>query len=124
MSAPRARDDRGALSANVWAVQLAVLVLFAVVQVSLWFYGRAVATAAAQHGLDSARVATGSESAAITTVNQFLAQVGGLDLTSVEVQRSATEVTVAIDGEVPSVVPFFDVPVTVSLSAPVERIVE
>lgn len=124
MPVARARDDRGALSANVWAVQLAVMVLFAVVQVSLWFYGRAVATAAAQHGLDAARVATGSASAGETTVDQFLAQTGGLDATSVDVERSTTEVRVSINGEVPSVVPFFDVPVTVTLSAPVERIVE
>ena len=111
------------MSANVWAVQLAVIVLFTVVQVSLWFYGRAVATAAAQHGLDAARVSAGSEAAGTTTVHQFLAQTGGLDANRVSVQRTATQVTVEIDGEVASVVPFFHVPVTVNLSAPVERIV-
>lgn len=112
------------MAANVWMVQVAVLVLFAVVQVALWYYGRAVATAAAQHGLDAARVADGSAGAGEATAREFLDQTGGLDARSVVVSRGATDVSVRVDGGVDTVVPFFSIPVSVTLSAPVERFVE
>lgn len=105
-------------------VPVLMTVLLTVVQVSFWYYGRALATSAAQHGLDAARVASGSEAAGESTIDQFVEQTGGLDLTSVTVQRSVDEVTVTVEGHVVQVVPFFDVPVRVTLEAPVERVVE
>ncbi|HEY8527842.1 MAG TPA: TadE family protein [Acidimicrobiales bacterium] len=118
------RDDRGAVTASV-AVLPAVLVLFfAVVQISLWFYGRSVATTAARHGLDAARVENGSSGEGAATIEQFLGQVGGFQADSVDVQRGEAEASVTVTGQAVSVLPFFDVPITVTIDGPVERIVE
>jgi|RhiMethySRZTD1v2_1073278.scaffolds.fasta_scaffold19160_5 hypothetical protein len=99
-------------------------ILLTVVQVSFWYYGRALATSAAQHGLDAARVATGSEGSGEATIEQFVEQTGGLHLTTNSVERTADDVTVTVEGDVVQVVPFFSVPVHVTLEAPVERVVE
>jgi hypothetical protein len=120
----RARGDRGAIAASVAVVPIIMGVLLTVVQVSLWYYGRAVGTAAAQHGLDAARVEDGTEAAGEAMAGQFLAQTGGLDASSIEVVRTPEEATITIDGNVATLVPLFEVPVHVSLSAPVERVVE
>ncbi len=105
-------------------VPLLMTVLFTVVQISLWYYGRAVATAAAQHGLDAARVEGGSEAAGEAMAGEFLVQTGGFAAEGIDVQRTAVTATISLDGHVATVVPFFDVPVHVTLSAPVERVVE
>ena len=119
-----ARDERGAVTAHVAVVPAVVALFFLVVQVGLWFHGRTVATAAAQHGLETARVAHGSAGAGEATVHEFVGQVGGVELRSVSVQRSVTEVTVTVNGDAVTVLPFFDVPITVTVEGPVERIVE
>jgi hypothetical protein len=123
--AARDRDDRGAIAANV-AVLLAVVPLFfLVVQASLWFYGRTVMGAAAQHGLDAARVENGTEASGQAVVDQFLGQVGGVDGYSRVVDRTESDVTVTIQAEPIPVLPFVQPPlITVELEAPVERVVE
>ncbi len=123
MSVPR-RDDRGGVAAQVAVIPAAVLLFFFVVQVSLWFYGREVATAAAQHGLDAARVFEGSEAAGETTANQFLGQVGGLQDYSVSVDRGAEVVTITIEAHPVSVMPFVAREATITMDAAVERVVE
>jgi hypothetical protein len=97
---------------------------FFVVQTSLWFYARSVATAAAQHGLDAARVEEGSEADGQQTIDQFIGQIGGLDVQRVSVDRGAEEATVTIQGEPVTVLPYFDAPIEVTLEAPVERVPE
>ncbi len=127
MRGPAARDrgDRGAVAASVVVVPILMTVLLTVLQIAIWYHGQSVATAAAQHGLDAARVPSGTSEAGKATVRQFVDQVGGLGLTDdVVVDRSAEEVSVTVRGEVQSLVPFFSVPVSVTLDAPVERIVE
>jgi TadE-like protein len=120
----RPRDDRGALTASV-AVLAAVLVLFfAVVQISLWFYGRSVATTAARHGLDAARIESGSAGDGRSTALEFLSQAGGVTDYTVGATRSLTEVEVTITGSAITVLPFFDAPITVTIDGPVERFVE
>ena len=119
------RGDRGAVAVSVVIVPILMTVLFTVLQIAIWYHGQSVATAAAQHGLDAARVPSGTSEAGKATVRQFVDQVGGLGLTDdVVVDRSAEEVSVTVRGEVQSLVPFFSVPVSVTLDAPVERIVE
>jgi len=120
----RRRDERGALTATV-AVLVAVLALFfAVVQISLWFYGRSVATTAARHGLDAARIESGTAGDGITMANQFLDQAGGVRGASVSAERTATDVEVTVIADAITVLPFFDVPITVTIDGPVERFVE
>jgi hypothetical protein len=107
------------------AVLPAVLVLFfAVVQISLWFYARSVATTAARHGLDAARIETGTQGDGEATASQFLGQVGGLRDATVAVDRGAEEATITVTGHAVELLPFFEAPITVTLDAPVERFVE
>jgi len=108
----------------VVVVPILMIVLLTVLQVAIWYYGQSVATAAAQHGLDAARVPSGSSAAGRATVQQFVDQVGGLGLTGVDVDRTPEQVSITVEGEVQALVPFFSVPVRVTLDAPVERIVE
>lgn len=121
--ARRRRDDRGAVTAQVAVVPAVLVLFFAVVQLSLWFYARSVATTAARHGLDAARVETGTGGDGEATANQFLAQVGGLRGAGVEVQRGAQEAVVTVTGDPVTVLPFFHVPVRVTIEGPVERTV-
>jgi hypothetical protein len=117
--------DRGAIAANTAILLATVPLFFLVVQASLWFYGRTVMGSAAQHGLDAARVQDGSAAAGEAIVDEFLAQVGGLDGHTRTVVRTATTVTVTIQAEPIPVLPFVEPPlVTVQLEGPVERVVE
>lgn len=120
----RGHDDRGGVSAQVAIVPAVAALFFFVVQVSLWFYARSVATSAAQHGLDAVRVEEGTEADGVQTVEQFIDQIGGLDVQSLSVSRGAEVATVTIEGEPVTVLPYFDVPIEVTLEAPVERVPE
>jgi len=119
----RLRDDRGEIAANTAIFVLVILLLFVALQFGLWFYGREVAAAAAQHAVDAARVETGSSALGEATANQYLSQVGGLRDSSVNVTRSATSVTAVVSGQSVSIVGFIDPPITVTVTAPVERVV-
>jgi hypothetical protein len=122
--ARRRRDDRGAVTAQVAVLPAVLMLFFAVVQISLWFYARSVASTAARHGLDAARVEEGSAGDGRATISQFLGQVGGFTPSDVSVDRSVTDVNVTVAGNAVSVLPFFDVPITVTIEGPVERVVE
>src|SRR5690606_9567354 len=103
-------------------------VLLTVVQVALWFYGRALATSAAQHGLDAARIAEGSAADGEATIAAFGEQTGGPARTEDDVDRGPATVAGrvrggGVEGEVVQVVPFIDVPVRVTVHGPVERVV-
>ena len=95
-------DDRGEIAANTAIFVLVILLLFVVLQFGLWFYGREVAAAAAQHAVDAARVETGS------------AAMG---------EATAETVTAQVQGHAVSIVGFLDPPITVTVTAPVERVV-
>ena len=119
----RLRDDRGEIAANTAIFVLVILLLFVALQFGLWFYGREVAAAAAQHAVDAARVETGSSALGEATADQYLSQVGGLRDSSVSVTRSSTSVTAVVSGQSVSIVGFIDPPITVTVTAPVERVV-
>jgi hypothetical protein len=123
-AATRRRDDRGALSASVAVLPVVLMLFFAVVQISLWFYGRSVATTAARHGLDAARVETGTASDGIATARQFVDQVGGVEGVRVRAARTSTEAEVTVVAQPITLLPFFNADITVTIDAPVERFVE
>ena len=101
-----------------------VLLLMVVVQFALWFHTRAVATTAARHGLDRARVLEGSPNEGEAITREFLDQnAGGLHDRAVTATRTATQASVTVQGRVVSVIPGVHLPVTVRITAPVERIV-
>ena len=124
-TAPRRlrRDDRGEIAANTAIFVLVILLLFVVLQFGLWFYGREVAAAAAQHAVDAARVENGSAAMGEATANQYLGQVGGLPGATVSVTRTSETVTATVHGQAVSIVGFIDPPITVTVTAPVERVV-
>ena len=124
-TAPRRlrRDDCGEIAANTAIFVLVILLLFVALQFGLWFYGREVAAAAAQHAVDAARVESGSSALGEATANQYLTQVGGLRESSVTVTRTSTSVTAVVSGQSVSIVGFIDPPITVTITAPVERVV-
>jgi hypothetical protein len=123
----RRRDDDGAVSASVAVVPAVVGLFFLAIQVSLWFYGRSVATAAAEHGLDAARVYQGPDGGAdaasgTATVNEFFDQVGGVESHTVSITESGGQVVLSIHAEPVSVLPFFSRPIDVTVEAPVEEL--
>jgi hypothetical protein len=116
-------DDRGEIAANTAIFVLVILLLFVVLQFGLWFYGREVAAAAAQHAVDAARVENGSAAMGEATANQYLGQVGGLPDATVTVTRTSETVTATVHAQAVSIVGFIDPPITVTVTAPVERVV-
>jgi len=94
-----------------------------VLQFGLWFYGREVAAAAAQHAVDAARVENGSAATGEATANQYLGQVGGLPDATVTVTRTSETVTATVQAQAVSIVGFIDPPIRVTVTAPVERVV-
>jgi hypothetical protein len=116
-----ARDDRG-VAAQVAVVPFVVTMFFFTVQLCLWFYGREVATAAAEHGLATARVTDGSSAAGERTARDFLSQIGGLRVRSVSVDRGADEVTVTILADPIEVLPWVEAPIEVTVHGPTERV--
>jgi TadE-like protein len=117
-------DDRGEVAANTAVFAAVVLLLFFCVQFGIWFYGRQVAASAAQHAVDAARVERGTAAAGEATGHEYLDQVGGLDTATVSVNRTTAIVTATVTGDPPSILGFFHVGVTVTVTGPVERVVE
>jgi hypothetical protein len=116
-------DDRGEVAANTAIFGAVMLLLLVSLQFGLWFYGREVAAAAAQHAIDAARVEDGSGAAGEATAHQYLAQVGGLRGATVSVARDGDTVTAQVHGHPVAIVGFLDPPIDVTISAPVERVV-
>jgi TadE-like protein len=111
-------------------VPAALLLVFFVLQTGLWFYGRTLATYAAQHGLDAARLESAcgtsdpvGEAAGEDVAQQAFDSFGNaVALDGVEVDCGAEFVTIDIDAEAPSILPRWStVPLHVNLEAPVER---
>jgi Flp pilus assembly protein TadG len=122
----RLPSDRGSVSVEAAVILPMLLVLFlATVQLGTMFYARAVASSAARQALDAARVAQGTESDGHSAARQFLGQVSaGLQTPTVAVERGTEDVTVTVAADVMSVVPGWQPHVTVTVTAPTERVVE
>lgn len=119
----RARGDRGGIAAGVAVMPTVFTLFFAIIQVSLWYHGRSVATAAAHHALEAARAYESTAAAGEAAGNEFIGQVGGLDAGQVNVQRGAEVVIVTVDADAITVVPGMQKHIVVELQGPVERIV-
>ena len=116
-------DDRGEVAANTVVAAAVLGLFFLVVQAGLWFNANQVASGAARHALDAARVETGTVANGEATAEQFLRQTGSLRDARVTVDRGADTVTVTVTGSAWSPQPFIDPHVSVTLTAPVERVV-
>lgn len=99
-----------------------VLFLMVVVQLALYVHTRSVATTAARHGLDEARVLEGTEDGGVAVTEEFLDQAGrGLEDRSVTATRSPTRTAVHVTGTVVAVVPGLDLRLDVTVEASTER---
>ena len=122
----RLHGDRGAGAAEVViAVPLLMLLILAIVQFALWAHASEVAQATAEEALAAARVQGSSAAAGQQRAAQVLGQIGGAVLVApqVSVTRTAGSATVQITATTEQVIPFFTMPVHVTVTGPVERFV-
>lgn len=100
-----------------------VLLLLMVLQIGVWYHGRAVAQTAARHGVDHVRTVDGSTDAGIGVAQDFLAQSGGslrdLDVTAA---RTVDTSSVSVSAQVVSILPGITLTVSVTVDAPTERL--
>jgi hypothetical protein len=106
---------------------MVLTLFFLAIQVSLWFYGRQVTTAAAEHGLDAARVYRGpgggaDADAGRATVDEFYDQIGGVESHSVAIDEAGGQVRLTIHAQPISVLPWLDRPIDVTMEAPLEEL--
>ncbi|WP_424892301.1 TadE family protein [Streptomyces sp. XH2] len=115
--------DRGALSLELMVVFPAVLllILFAV-HVGLWWHARNVALAAAQQGVERARVRGASISTGTAEARDFLNRAGG-SISDAHVGGSRGQtVRIEVTGHVATVVPGLTLPIRQHAEAATERI--
>ena len=118
-------DAGGATVELVIATPLLGLLLLLVVQFAVWAHAGHIAQAAANQALQSARLYNATAGHGEVNALAFLDQSAGTVLTdrSVTVTRTATTVTVTVTGTAATVVPAVRMPVRVTVTGPVERVV-
>jgi Flp pilus assembly protein TadG len=118
------RRDRGSASAElVIATPLLLLLILGIVQFALWEHATHLAQAAAAQGLAAARVQGGTTTGGQTETRQVLTQLGSgvlIDPT-ISAQRTGTLISVTVRGHTEPVLPFLHLPVTVTVTGPVEQ---
>lgn len=129
----RCRGDEGSVVATAPLLGLTFVMFLLVVQISLWFYGRMAITAAAQHGLDAARIshddANGNpdliaQAAGEQVVDEFMSQIGGVDGYTPTVDVEPDEVTVTVSADAFELLVGLPLPsMTVELTASREQVV-
>jgi Flp pilus assembly protein TadG len=115
--------QRGSASVEITlAAPLAIFLLLLIVQYAMWAHATHVAQAAANTGVQAARVHGGGHQAGQADTQAVLDQMAGTVLTgtSVNVQVTATEATVTVTGHAMAVIPGMSVPVHASVTAPRE----
>jgi Flp pilus assembly protein TadG len=118
-------SDRGSTTIEAAiATPVVMALLLLVVQAGLYFHTRAVAQTAAHKGLDTLRVEDGTEPAARAATEAFLDRnAGGLETSTVDVERDSDGAEVTVTGEVVSL--FFGIrlfPIRVTAAAPIEQV--
>ena len=121
---PATRQRGSATVETAIAAPLAVFLLLLVVQYAMWAHATHIAQAAANTGVQAARVHQGSQQAGRTDTQAVLDQIAGnvLTGTSVTVDITATDATVTVTGHAMAVIPGLAVPVHASVTAPRELI--
>ena len=119
----RRRSDRG--STSVEMVGYTAIMLFALlvgVQAAVWGLAELACRYAANHALQTTRIDGGSADAGKADANTVLTSVNANLVTgpTTEATRSATTATVTVHGHALRVIPFLNLPVGTTVSAPVE----
>lgn len=118
--------DRGAVTVElVIATPLLLFALLAIIQFVLWSHATHVAQATSAQALAAARVQDGTTTAGHAAGQRLLDDLahGPLQNSRLDLARSATEVTVSVQGEATPVIPGLHLPVHAEASGPVERFV-
>jgi Flp pilus assembly protein TadG len=118
-------DDRGSATVEVTlAMPLLGLLLLLIVQFAFWAHATHVAQAAANQGVQSARAYGSTASAGADDTTAILDQTAGSILVnrSVTANNTATTSTVTVTGKAAAVVPGLSLPITVSVTAPREKV--
>jgi Flp pilus assembly protein TadG len=121
-------DDSGFATVEaLFTVPVMVLVIWAAVQVGLWWYGRQLAETSAQEAARAARAYAATAAAGQAEGYSYLGKVDGtgtaLHNPSIRVTRGAQTVTVTVKGEIVSLVPWVSPTVTITVTSPVETYV-
>lgn len=123
---PRARAERGSATLElVIAFPVLLLVIFSVVQASLYFYARSLALAAAQEGVRAARAQTADLPDGLRETRAFLDATAGDSLLGATIDTtgsSGTRVRFRVTGRSLSVLPGVPgIPVAQEATGPKER---
>jgi Flp pilus assembly protein TadG len=126
--AARNGDDEGMSTVEaILTVPVMVAMVLAIVEIALWWYARQVAGTAADEAARTARAFASTAAAGESRGASYLDTVDPDNSTlvhrHVHVTRTATTVTVRVDGDVVSLLPFLTPNVSVTVTAPVERYV-
>ena len=119
------RRDRGAASVElVLATPLLMVLLMAAVQFAIWQHASHMARAAANEGLQTTRAYGSSAAAGQSDTTSTLASLSGnvLHNTHVTTSRSSTTASVTVTGRATAVIPGLSLPVSVTVTAPMERV--
>jgi Flp pilus assembly protein TadG len=123
-----ARDDRGASSLELAILGPAVIAMtFISVQFALWYHAKNVAQAAAEAGARASREYQATDSDGVQQARQVFGQLGGPKVTdggvSVTPSRTATTVTIKLDGRSIALLPGLNIPIHVTAGGPIEQFV-
>ncbi len=117
-------DQDGLIASQLAIVMPAVLLLIMLsVQYGLWAHSQQLVSAAADIAVTAAAVPDGTADDATAAARSYLAGAGNVTGLTVNVARSAGDVTVRITGRSPQVVPGFPMAVDAVAVGPVERFI-
>ncbi|MGI5213351.1 TadE family protein [Plantactinospora sp. CA-290183] len=128
MPHPRQRrldGDRGAVTVEVAGYTLLMLLALMIgVQAVTWCWAALGARYTANHAAQQTRVHGGTVAGGTADAHTILTSAVGnaLNGAHVDIDRTATEVTVTVRGRATSIIPGIRPPVTVTVHAPVERL--
>jgi len=107
----------------VFVVPALLLLILAIFQYVVWEHGTHVAAAAAEQGLEAARVQGGSDAAGVREAQAALAQLGPSIIRNAQVRvvRSADTVRVEVTGTSEAVLPGVTLTIAETVEAPIER---
>lgn len=121
----RPHGDAGSATIQmVFATPVIGLIIFSTFAFVLYFHAEQIAHLAAAQGLEAARVQGGTEVAGQTAAERYLAEFDKSTLHDgrIQVQRGAREARVEVSGYAEQIVPFLNLPVHVTVTAPTETI--
>lgn len=96
----RGDPERGAVATEL-AILMPVLILLTLlpVQVGLWWHAKQAAQVAAEEALDAAQPAAATRADGIAGAEAILGQAGNLTNATIDIDRTAEEVSVSIRGD-------------------------